>query len=179
MREKMGVVLGSVKQDVGTIRTGRATPSLVEDIIVPAYGGGQKLRVKELATITAPDSQSLLISAWDKSIVGDIRKGIEQANVGFAPVLSGEDIRINLPPLTQEDRENYIKLLHQKLEGGRVQIRQVRQEGMRGIKGKFENKEISEDEMFMQEKRLQQLTDEYVGKIDEVGRAKESELRSL
>lgn len=179
IRGRMDQVLANVRQDVGAIRTGRATPSLVEDIVIPAYGGTQRLRVIELATITAPDSQSLLISAWDKSIIGEIRKGIEQANIGLNPIIAGEDIRVNLPPLTAEDRENYIRLLHQKLESGRVGIRQVRQDAMRNIKQKAENKEISEDEMFGSEKRMQALTDEYVGKIEELGKAKEGELRSL
>ncbi|MBI2268651.1 MAG: ribosome recycling factor [Candidatus Blackburnbacteria bacterium] len=182
-RERMDHGLEEVRREMGGIRTGRATPALVEDIVVPAYGGppagGAKLRLIELATITAPDPQSLLISPWDKSIVGEIRKGILEANVGLNPVITGDELRINLPPLTAEDRENYIRLLHQKLESGRVKIRQVRQDRMREIKESFENKELSEDERDREEKKIQALTDEYTGKIDEMGKTKESELRSL
>lgn len=178
-RQRMQSALDAVRRDAGTIRTGRATPHLVENIVVDAYGGQQKLKVMELATITVPDPQSILISPWDKSIIGEIKKGIEQANIGLTPVIAGEVIRINIPPLTSEDRENYIRILHQKLENGRVIVRQIRQEGMHQIREKFEKKEISEDEKILREKRLQEMTDEYIGKIGQVGEAKESELRSL
>lgn len=179
LRQKMQNVLDLVRQDVGTIRTGRATPALVEDIVISAYGGQSKLRLQELATITAPDTQTLVISPWDQSIIGEIKKGIELANIGLTPVIAGEVIRINLPALTQEDRENYIRLLHQKLENGRVQVRQVRHEGMEAVKAAFEDKETSEDEKVLQEKRVQELTDEYIGQIERIGKAKEEELRSI
>lgn len=179
VRARMDKVIENVRGDIATIRTGRATPSLVEDIIVAVYGGQQKLRVLEVASITAPEPHSLLISPWDKSISGEIRRGIEAANLGFNPVLTGEEIRINLPPLTAEDRETYVKLLHQKLESGKVQVRQARQDEMKNIKQKGEKKELSEDEVIREEKKLQELVDQYVEKIEEMGKAKESELRTL
>lgn len=179
IRSRMQQVLDLVRQDIGTIRTGRATPALVEDIIVDAYGGASRLKIVELATITAPDPQSLLISPWDKSVVSAVRRAIEAANIGLSPVVSGDTIRINLPPLTSEDRERYIKLLHQKLESGRVMIRQVRQDGMHEIKKKFEAKELSEDEKILQEKQLQGIVDEYIGQIEKLGEAKELELSSM
>lgn len=179
IRQKMQAVADNVRQDVGTIRTGRATPALVEDIVVPAYAGQQRLRVQELATITAPDTQTIVIDPWDKSIIGEIKKGIEAANIGLVPVIAGEVIRINLPPLTQEDRDNYIRLLSQKLESGKVQIRQVRQDAMQDVKEAFESKELSEDEKVLQEKRVQELTDEHIRKIEEIGENKEKELRAV
>lgn len=178
-RQRMQSALDAVRRDAGTIRTGRATPALVENVVIEAYGGGQKLRVVELATITAPDPQSIVISPWDKSIIGDIKKGIEQANIGLNPVVAGEVIRINIASLTSEDRENYIRILHQKLENGRVLVRQIRQEGMHKVRDAFEKKEISEDQKILREKNLQEVTDEFIGKIEEVGKAKERELRSL
>ena len=108
--QKMQKVVDSVVGDISGIRTGRATPSLVENIMVPAYGGTQMMRVLEVASITAPDSQMLVISPWDKSIIGDIRKGILEANMGMNPSIDGEVIRISFPPLTTEDREKYVKL---------------------------------------------------------------------
>src|SRR3990167_1625912 len=110
IRVKMQSALDLVRADVGSIRTGRASPALVEDLVITAYGGTQKLKVIELATIHASD-QTLLISPFDKSISLEIKKGIEEANVGLNPQVTGQDIRINLEPLTQEDRENYIKIL--------------------------------------------------------------------
>jgi ribosome recycling factor len=169
-------VLDMVIADIGTIRTGRATPALIEELIVAVYGGTQKLKVNELATITSPDPQTLVIDPWDKSIIGEIRQGILSANIGFNPSIDGEIIRINLPPLTTEDREKYVKLLSTKLESGRVMIRQIRSDVMREIKKNFEGKEISEDEKFGQEKKLQEITDDFVGKIDEAGENKEKEL---
>lgn len=145
-------IIEIVASDIGGIRTGRATPSLVENIVVPAYGGTQRLKVVELASISCPDPTMIVISPWDKSIIGDIRKGIELANVGMNPSIDGEIIRITMPPLTTEDREKYVKLLSEKLEAGRVMIRQVRADEMHAIKKKFEAKEITEDEKFGQEK---------------------------
>jgi ribosome recycling factor len=179
VRSKMQQVLNLLINDISSLRTGRATPSLVENIICPAYGGTQKLKVQELATITAPDSQTLTISPWDKSIIGDIKKGIMEANIGLNPIIDGEILRIAFPPLTTEDREKYVKLLSQKLENGRVMIRQQRGEAMQDIKKKFEAKEISEDEQFDQEKKIQLITDEFVNKINEAGERKKQELLAI
>lgn len=176
---KMQEVLDLVTSDIGTIRTGRATPALVEDIVVEAYGGQSKLKVNELATITAPDNQTLIINPFDKSIIGEIRKGILLANVGLSPSIDGEIIRISLPPMTTEDRENYVKLLSQKLESGKVMIRQARGDAMKDIRSKFESKELTEDEKFDQEKKLQEITDSFVDKINKAGENKRHELLQI
>lgn len=176
VKSKMTEVVALVKDDISSIRTGRATPALVEDVIVAAYGGVQKLKIMELASITAPDTQTIVIDPWDKSIIGDIKKGILAANVGLNPSIDGQIIRISLPPLTTEDREKYVKLLGAKLEQGKVMLRQIRGDIMRDVKNAFEKKELSEDIKFSQEKRLQELTDEFVDKIEEMGRVKEQEL---
>ncbi len=176
---KMQSAIDALAHDLGGIRTGRATPALVENIIVPAYGGTQRLRILELGGITAPDPTQIVISPWDKSIIGDIRKGIQEANIGLNPSIDGEVIRIAVPALTTEDREKYIKLLSAKLESGRVMIRQIRGDAMHEIKKKFEAKEISEDEKFGQEKSLQELTDQFVGKIEEMGEKKKQELMQI
>ena len=179
IKSKMQSALDIVTSDVGGIRTGRATPSLVENIVCPAYGGTQRLKVMELATITAPDPSQIIINPWDKSIIGDIRKGIAEANIGMNPSIDGEIIRITMPPLTTEDREKYVKLLSQKLETGKVTIRQVRADEMHEIKKKFEAKEMTEDEKFANEKKLQEVTDEFVGKIEEMGEKKKAELLQI
>lgn len=176
---KFQKVVDSVAQDISGIRTGRATPSLVENIMVPAYGGTQVLRVLETASITAPDTQTLVISPWDKSIIGDIRKGILEANIGMNPSIDGEVIRISFPPLTTEDREKYVKLLSGKLENGKVLIRSVRADEMHEIKKRFEAKEITEDDKKDEETKLQELTDSYVSKIEEMGEKKKQELMTI
>ncbi|EKE13149.1 MAG: hypothetical protein ACD_13C00082G0001 [uncultured bacterium] len=165
--------------DIGSLRTGRATPSLVENIVCPAYGGTQRLKVLELATITVPDPSQIIINPWDKSIIGDIRKGIVEANIGLNPSIDGEMIRIIIPPMTTEDREKYVKLLSGKLENGKINIRQVRGDAMHEIKTKFENKEITEDDKFAFEKKLQEITDEFTAKIEEMGEKKKAELLQI
>ena len=177
--QKMQKVVDSVIADISGIRTGRATPSLVENIMVPAYGGTQMMRVLEVASITAPDPQMLVISPWDKSIIGDIRKGILEANMGMNPSIDGEVIRISFPPLTTEDREKYVKLLSGKLENGKVLIRSVRADEMHEIKKRFEVKEITEDDKKDDEFKLQELTNLYIGKIEVVGEFKKQELLTL
>ncbi len=179
IRTKMQSALDAVAFDISGIRTGRATPSLVENIVCPAYGGTQRLKIMELATITAPDPSQIIISPWDKSIIGDIRKGILEANIGMNPSIDGEVIRIAMAALTTEDREKYVKLLSVKLESGKVAMRQVRADEMHDIKDKFEKKEITEDDKFAFEKKLQEITDEFVGKIEVVGETKRKELLQI
>lgn len=175
----MDGVLAALSNDLNSIRTGRATPSLVENVIVSAYGGAQRLKVNELASITAPDTQTIVIDPWDKSIIGEIKQAILAANIGMNPNIDGEIIRISMPPLTGEDRERYIKLLSAKLENARVSVRQIRGDIMKEIKSAFEKKEITEDDKFAQEKKMQDITDEFIAKIEERGSIKEEELRTL
>jgi ribosome recycling factor len=168
-----------VASDIAGIRTGRASPALVENVVCPAYGGTQRLKILELATISAPDPSQIVINPWDKSIIGDIKKGIMEANIGMNPSIDGEIIRISMAPLTTEDREKYVKLLSGKLENGKVIMRQVRADEMHEIKKKFETKEMTEDEKFGNEKKLQEITDEFVGKIEEMGEKKKVELLQI
>lgn len=175
----MQTSLDVIANDISGIRTGRASSSLVENIICPAYGGTQRLRVMELATITAPDPSQIIISPWDKSIIGDIRKGILEANIGLNPSIDGEVIRIVVPQMTTEDREKYVKLLSGKLENGKVAIRQVRADEMKNIKDSFEKKEITEDDKFSFEKKLQEITDSFIARIDEMGEKKKAELLQI
>lgn len=179
VNSKMQSAINSVAGDIAGVRTGRASPALVENIVVPAYGGTQRMRIMEVGSITAPDPTQIVISPWDKSIIGDIRKGILEANAGLNPSIDGEVIRIAIPPLTTEDREKYVKILSQKLEAGRVMVRQVRAEVMHDIKKKLEAKEITEDDKFGQEKKLQELTDSYIAKIEEMGEKKKIELMQI
>ena len=179
IRSKMQLTLDVVASDIGAIRTGRATPALVENIVCPAYGGTQRLRVMELATISVPDPTQIVINPWDKSIIGDIRKGIVEANIGLNPSIDGEIIRIVIAPMTTEDREKYVKLLSGKLENGKVAVRQVRGDEMHDIKNKFEAKEITEDDKFAFEKKLQEITDEFIRKIEEMGEKKKTELLQI
>jgi ribosome recycling factor len=176
---KMQKVLEFVKQDVATIRTGRATPALVENIVINAYGGTTKMRIVELAQITTPDPQSLLITPYDQSIIGDIRRDIVGANVGLTPVLDNNLIRIAVPALTSERRLEYVKMLHKKLEDGRVKIRQTRHDKMTEFKRQAEEGEMNEDDRKRLEEELQKLTDKMMEEIEAIAQSKEKELTTV
>lgn len=179
----MEKVLEVLHTDLATVRTGRATPSLVENIIVSVYGGppagGTRLKIMELATIASSDPQTLLITPFDASIIGEMQKGIMEANVGLTPTDDGQHIRIAIPPLSEERRAQLIKLMHQKLENGRIMVRQVRHEAMSTIKKQFSDKTISEDEMGRLEKEVQKATDEVITHIDAMGKRKEEDLQQI
>jgi ribosome recycling factor len=179
IRSRMQQVIDLLIPDIATIRTGRANPALVSDLEVLVYGGQQKLKINELGTISVPDPATIVIDPWDKSIIGDIRKGIEAANIGLTPSIDGQVIRISLPPLTGEDREKYVRLLNSKLESAKVMVRQIRGDVMHDIKKSFEEKKMSEDERFRAEKKLQELTDEFISKIEEAGDKKRQELTNV
>jgi ribosome recycling factor len=175
----MDEVLDLVRADVASVRSGKATPAIVEDLAVEVYGGQQQLKINELATITSPDSYSIIIDPWDKSIIGEIKKGIDSANIGLTPNIDGEIIRINIPPMTTEDRDKFVRILSIKIESGRVMIRQIRGDAMRDIKSAFEEKELSEDEKFNTEKRLQEITDDYIEQIEKISESKKQELLKI
>lgn len=179
IKQKMLKCLEVTRTDIATIRTGRATPALVEHIEVAAYGGSQKLKVRELATITTGDAKSLLIHPFDPATQEEIVKGILEANVGLSPVAESNDIRISIPPLSEERRQEYLKLARAKLEAGRIMIRQVRHEEMADLKRDFESRAITEDDKKRAEKIIQELTDEMIAELDHLGEMKEKELLQI
>lgn len=179
LKEKMQKTLTVVQEDLATIRTGRATPALVENVVISAYENTQHLRVKEMATITTDGPRMVIISPFDPSVIRDIERGINAANLGFTASVDSNIIRINIPPLTTERREEYIKLSHNKLEGGRIMIRQIRHEIMSDLKRKFETEEISEDDKKRLEKEIQILTDEMMAEIELLREKKEKELQEI
>lgn len=178
-RDLMKKAVEVTKADISTIHSGRATPALVENIQISAYTGTQRLSLKELATITTIDAKTIVISPFDPSILVEIEKGLLEANTGLTPAVDGEVIRITIPPLSEERRNEYVKLVHTKLEGGRIMIRQARHEGMRKLKLAQEQKEISEDQREYGDKKVQELTDEMIAEIDSLGARKEQELMQI
>lgn len=174
-RQNMAKAIEILTSDIATIRTGKAAPSLVENIVVSAYNGTTKLRVMELATVNAQDAQSLVITPFDMSVIEDIRKGILESGAGLNPSSDGQVIRITIPPLSEERRQELIHMMKQKLEGGRVMIRQIRQEGMNDIK----KADLPEDETSRLEKEVQALTDDMTSQIDALGKRKEEELLQI
>jgi len=179
IRAQMQKAFEVLQRDFATVRAGKASPSLIENIVIKAYGGTQPLRVLELATIHAVDAQTLVVSPFDKSVTNEIEKGIANANVGINPIVDGDILRINLPPLTEERRLEFLKLIKQKTESGKVMIRQSRHEGMEEAKKLATKDSVSEDEVERIEKDVQKATDEYMEKIDELYSEKEKELMTL
>ena len=178
-RDHMKKACEVTKQDLQSIRSGRATPALVENIIISAYDGSQHLRVQEMATITTIDAKTVVVSPYDPSTLVDIQKGIQEANTGLSPIIDGEIIRIVIPPLSEDRRLEYIKLARTKLEAGRIMIRQIRHEAMKNLKNTEAGKTISEDEEKHGEKLVQELTDEMIAEIDTIGQKKETELMQV
>jgi ribosome recycling factor len=179
VRGKMQRAIDALREDFATVRTGKASPTLIENIVIPAYGGTQPLKVLELATIHVQDNTTLVISPFDKSITAEIEKGIASANVGLNPIVDGEILRISLPPLTEERRSELVKLIKQKAESGKVIIRQIRHEGMEDAKKGAKDAGHSEDEVTRIEKDIQQATDDFSEKIDQLALEKEKELMTL
>ena len=179
VKQNMQKVVDVIKVDLATVRTGRASPALVENVVIHAYGGTQSLKVVELAQIAAQDSQTIVITPYDQTIIGEIHKGLMEGNIGLTPVIDGQIIRISIPPLTEERRQQLVGLVNQKLEGGKIQIRQVRHEAINDYKKQLNDKTISEDEMFHDEKEIQRLTDETISELDSLGKKKEEELMAI
>lgn len=165
------------KAEIAGIRAGRANPSLIENIPVEAYGG--KMKLMEVGNISAPQPSLLTVQIWDASILQNVIKAIQTANLGLNPSNEGTLIRLPIPPLTAERREEFIKLLHQKMEEARVQIRQIRQEERNVWKQKMDAGEFGEDELFRREKILQELVDKEMIEIESLGKAKEEELTQI
>jgi len=178
-RDHMKKAIEVTSGDLATIRSGRATPALVEHIMITAYGGSQKLRVMEMATITTMDAKTLMIAPYDPSTIAEIEKGIGTANSGLVPVVDGDIIRITIPPLSQERRMEYLKLAKAKLESGKVMIRQIRHEAMKDLKKVAVDKSISEDQQEHGDKLVQQMTDEMIADLEGMGTRKETELMQV
>lgn len=177
VRQRMLKSIEFLKSELAQIRTGRASPALLENLQIEAYG--TKMKLQELAQIATPDPKQLLLSPWDKTILSDIARGIEAANLGFNPIIDEEVIRINIPPLTEERRKEFTKVAHQKAEMARVGIRSIRHDLLSELKRKKESGEISENDAERLEKRLQELVEEMIDEVDVLVEKKEKELLEL
>jgi len=174
---RMGKITDIFINDIASIRTGRAIPGLIENVVVTVYEG-QKMRLQELGSISIPDVRSIVFEAWDQTITREISNGIQAANIGMMPTVDGNLIRLSLPMLTVEQREDYIKLLGRKLEGVRRMIRDARADFRKKIMDAKNEKTISEDEFKRDEAELQKVNDQFMGKLEELSKKKEAEIRA-
>ena len=172
---KMQKAVDAVARDFSTIRTGRANPALVEGLRVEYYGAPTPL--KQLATINAPDPRLLVIQPWDLKALPEIEKALLKSDLGFSPLNDGKLIRISIPPLSTERREELAKLVHKQAEEGRISIRTIRHSAKESIEKLFKEKAIAEDDKFKNLDALEKLTHRYQSKIDELLAAKEADLK--
>ncbi|MBA4147363.1 MAG: ribosome recycling factor [Verrucomicrobia bacterium] len=176
--EKMIKTEEVVQRDFTGVRTGKASPSLVENIMVEVYGGSH-MRLRELAGISTPEARMLLIQPWDASTTTAIEKSIQKANLGLNPAVQGKFIRIVLPELSEERRQEFVKIARKMSEEGRVAIRHVRRDAMEALKKEEKVGGITEDQVEAAEKEIQKLTDQYIGKIDDHLSKKEKEILTV
>ncbi|MCW5876216.1 MAG: ribosome recycling factor [Anaerolineales bacterium] len=176
-KDRMNSSVQSLRDDLATIRTGRAAPALVEKLSVEYYG--QPTPLMQLASISVPEPRQLLIKPFDPASIKDIERAVQTSDLGLTPNNDGKVIRLNLPPLTQERRLDLVKLVSARKEEAHVAVRNIRRDAIKDLR-EFENeKMISEDDLKRGEDDVQKLTDEIVAQIDQIGEAKEKEVMEV
>lgn len=163
-------------QELRQIRTGQISPALVEDLQVTTYGGSATLRLMELASLSTEGPITLVISPFDVSTVQDIEKAIHASPLGLSPRVDGKIIRITTPPLTEEQREKFVKLANQKIEEGKIHIRGHRDDARKDIKALMDEKAISEDDKFRSEKDIDTFTKEFTDTLEDLRKRKQDEI---
>jgi len=174
---RMGKTIESLRSDLSKMRTGRATPSLIDHIMVSFYGNNTPLG--QTANISVSDARTLTVTPWDKTMVQPIEKAIMDSGLGLNPVTAGEVIRIPLPAMTEETRKNMIRLVRQEVEQSRVAIRNIRRDANGDFKSLEKDKDISEDDQHHAEDLVQKLTDKKISEIDAVLEEKEKDLMEI
>jgi len=174
IRPELDKVLRFLEGELSKIRTGRATPGLVEDLMVECYG--QKFPLKQLAGIFVPQPRQIVIQPWDKSYLPSIEKALRESGMGLSPVVEKDTIRVSLPPLSEEYRKELLKILSEKMEQARITIRRWREEAWGKIQQGFREGKIREDDKYRAKDELQELIDDYNQKIEELGEKKRKEI---
>lgn len=175
--ERMEKSITALKGNFSKIRTGRAHPSLLDNVMVSYYGAATPLR--QLANVVVEDSRTLALTVFDKSAIQAVEKGILQSDLGLNPISAGTTMRIPLPPLTEERRKDLIRVVRGEAEQGRISIRNIRRDANGDIKELLKEKEISEDESRVAEDNIQEATNKFVKQVDELLKVKEAELMEI
>ena len=174
---RMDQSIEAMRRDISTLRTGRATPALIEDLAVDYYGTPTPL--KQIASISAPDARAILVQPWDRQSLRDIERSLTQSDLGFNPSNDGNVITVPIPPLTQERRREMVRLLKRKAEESKVAVRNVRRDGVDSLRKMERDKAISQDENRRSQDTLQKTTDAHIRTIDEVAAVKEAEIMEV
>lgn len=177
VEDRMKATLDAVRREFATIRTGKATPALLDTVRVDAYGS--KLPLNQVSTVSIPEPSLIMIQPYDKSLGQEIEKGIMQADLGLNPVNDGSVIRVPIPPLNEERRKEMVRLLSKMAEEGRVSIRHARRDGNDEIKDRMKDGDLSDDQGRRAMDRVQNLTDEYIERIDSLMESKEKEVMTV
>ncbi len=175
--KRMRSAIQSLEEDLSGVRTGRATPALVEKLSVEYYGSPVPLM--QLASISVPEPRQLLIKPFDPSTIKDIEKAIQASELGITPMNDGKVVRLNLPPLTEERRIDLTKFVNNRMEEARIAIRNVRRDSNKDLKEFEEEKLISEDDLKRAEEDIQKMTDKFIEEVNEVGKKKEQEIMEI
>lgn len=176
-KAKMAAAIEHLKTELKSIRTGRANPAMVEGITVEVYG--TPMRLKDVASINAPEARMLLITPFDAKNAAVIGKAIEKANIGIVPIVDGNVVRIKIPQMDENMRKEMVKLCHKRLEEAKISIRNIRRDGNEAVRRQKAAGDIAEDLMKKLEKNIQELTDKYCKEADEVTEKKEKEVSSI
>ena len=177
LRERMQKSVEALQDDLMSIRTGRASPALVERLPVEYYGTPTPLN--QMASIAAPEPRLLVIRPWDPSSLGDIERAILKSDLGLTPMNDGMLIRLSIPRLTEERRRELVKVVSRRVEEARIAIRNLRRDSLQDLKDFEKEKMIPEDDFFRGKDKVQELTDEFIEKIDDIGRRKEEEVMEI
>jgi ribosome recycling factor len=176
-RAHMEKAIEAMKREFSSVRTGKASPALLDSVRVDAYGS--KMPIAQVATVSAPEPRMLIVQPWDKGLLHAIEKAISTAEIGLNPANDGNIIRVPVPALNEERRKDMVKMLGKLAEEGRVAVRHARQEANKEIKKQQSDHKISEDDAHRQTDQVQKLTDEYIAKIDQLLKAKEHEVMEV
>lgn len=176
-KNKMNAAIEHLKNELKTIRTGRANPAMLDSVTVEVYGSS--MRIKELASITTPEARQILVTPFDPQTTGAIGKAIEKANIGLMPIVDANLVRIKIPPMDEALRKEMVKMCHKKREEAKVGIRNVRRDANEAARKQKADGEITEDAMKKLEKTIQELTDKYCKEADEISEKKEKEVTTI
>ena len=177
LKRRMQGALQSLRQELGGLRTGRATTSLLEPLEVEAYG--QRMPINQVATLAVPEPRMLSVQVWDRSMVNAVEKAIRDSNLGLSPTTEGTTLRIRIPELNEQRRKEMVKVAHRYTEEARVAVRHVRRDGIDILKKLLKDKDISEDDEKRLEGDVQKVTDQFVGEIDSTLANKEKEIMQV
>ena len=177
LTKRMEGAISSLNHDLAGLRTGRASASLLDPVMVEAYG--QSMPINQVGTVNVPEARMVSVQVWDKSMVGPVEKAIREAGLGLNPVVDGQNLRIPLPELNEERRKQLVKLAHTYAENARIAIRNVRRDGMDTLKKAEKDGDISQDDSRREADRVQKLTDETIAAVDHLLVEKEKEIMQV